>query len=452
MSRIIARFTEKNIFPRTLALLAAWFLTQCVGPAQTTWYVATNGLDTADGTNGWPSALRTISNAVFKAADDNNDVILVAGGVYPLTATIHINKKITLVGVDGRTNTVIDGNFPGYRQRALVVGWSNTVVSGFTITNCVIDYTYGGGVLASNGAWLVDCIISGCSADTYGGGLAIEGYGVIVSNCVIRGNTATNGYGGGVSILSGLLTHCIVEDNTASNNSGGGITKRSSLLTIIENCHVLNNTTDGSGGGINARTNTFIRNCVVYGNKAYGSQGGGGIYIYEGAGPNGGVYNSLIYNNYSSTNGGGVRIRNSGIVSSCTIVSNRADGEGGGLYSDAGGAFVINTISYSNSALTSGSRNIRRTSNSGTVISNCCTIPAFGTDCVTNYPLFIDPDPANPNYRLQSGSPCVNLGLVEDWMPAAVDLDGRTRVDQFSGRVDIGAYEFLLEGSLMRIR
>ena len=34
------------------------------------------------------------------------------------------------------------------------------------------------------------------------------------------------------------------------------------------------------------------------------------------------------------------------------------------------------------------------------------------------------------------------------WMTGATDLDGHHRQDVFSGRVDMGAYEFLCQGSI----
>ena len=55
---------------------------------------------------------------------------------------------------------------------------------------------------------------------------------------------------------------------------------------------------------------------------------------------------------------------------------------------------------------------------------------------------------ATNNVRLQAGSPCINAGIKREWMTGALDLDGRTRIDRFSDKVDMGAYEYIPQGML----
>ena len=65
----------------------------------------------------------------------------------------------------------------------------------------------------------------------------------------------------------------------------------------------------------------------------------------------------------------------------------------------------------------------------------------------TNDPQFADF--TGGDYRLRRASPCVNSGTNEsEWMAGATDLDGRSRLDRFSSRVDMGAYEFVPGGIL----
>lgn len=61
-------------------------------------------------------------------------------------------------------------------------------------------------------------------------------------------------------------------------------------------------------------------------------------------------------------------------------------------------------------------------------------------------------DAANGNYRLTAASPCANAGLNQDWMAAAVDLDGRPRLDRFTRRVDIGCYEHHFRGAMFLVK
>ncbi len=79
-----------------------------------------------------------------------------------------------------------------------------------------------------------------------------------------------------------------------------------------------------------------------------------------------------------------------------------------------------------------------------------CTAPIAGLTGAGNLeadPLFGDGDG-----RLSPGSPCVNAGINEEWMPGGVDLDGRPRIDRFVRKVDMGCYEFMPRGSMFSFR
>ena len=67
-----------------------------------------------------------------------------------------------------------------------------------------------------------------------------------------------------------------------------------------------------------------------------------------------------------------------------------------------------------------------------------------GSGNTTNNPRFINY--AAGDYRLQSGSPCLNAGTNRPWMQSAPDRDGLIRVRY--GTVDMGAYEFVYEGTI----
>jgi hypothetical protein len=54
------------------------------------------------------------------------------------------------------------------------------------------------------------------------------------------------------------------------------------------------------------------------------------------------------------------------------------------------------------------------------------------------------------NYRLSQGSPCINAGNNQ-YAPATPDLDGHSRIDRYSGIVDMGCYEYLPSGMMIKV-
>ena len=56
------------------------------------------------------------------------------------------------------------------------------------------------------------------------------------------------------------------------------------------------------------------------------------------------------------------------------------------------------------------------------------------------------------NYRLNRNSPCINAGANQPWMDGAVELDGRRRIDRFSGQVDMGCYEYVGAGTMFSLQ
>ena len=448
-------------------------------PAQTTWYVATNGNDSAHtGKNGWDDAFLTISNAVAKAA--SLDTILVGAGEYFLTDAITIPgaKDIHLAGVAGPSNTVINANYPAYEIRGIYA--LNGRIGGFTITNA---YNPGsgadaGGVYLGASAMMTNCILEGNYAGRNGGGALVSGG--ILSNCIVRGNQA--GYGGGVMVQSaGQVLNCWVENNASTNNGGGVYLTQGSLLS---NCVFAGNTSGTYGGGCAlANNNALVTDCVISGNvagtyaggivvssgsvlrnsiiccnraKANQNYAGGGVYMQH---TNSLMLNCLVYGNEAPYGGGGgVCMMHDADIDACTIVSNSAGVAGGGIYTywAASGMgdlnlFIRNSIVYSNAA--PDGPNWSGLATKYTWFTNSCitnpTMPQ-GSGNITAYPEFIDP--AANNYRLADGSPCINAGLNQDWMTDDADLDGRLRLDRFTRLVDMGCYEYVWRGTIFSVK
>ncbi len=416
--------------------------------AQVTWYVATNGNDTAnEGTNGWEDAYLTINKAVAESA--SGDTVLVGAGEYFLTAGIsNASKNIHLLGVAGHEATIINGNYPARNIRPLWMGAGR--VGGFTITNGVHNTlgNYGGGVYLTH-AVMTNCIIAGNMPRRYAGGVYL-GNGAVMSNCIVRGNRvewlwggSAGCQGGGVFIENGEVWDCLIADNS-SENSGGGCYFSTLGGGLLMNSVVSNNIAATNSGGFHISQDAHVvSNSIICHNRVTGpyAYSGGGGTLYRG----GRIANCLIYGNQDNAGGGGIYVNRNAVIESCTIAGN--DGYFGGLYLIAGDPAytiqVMNSISYSNTAV-SGDGNLYGAS-SRTPFTNCCVIPsvsAYGEGNTTNYPMFVAP--AADNYRLQYGSPCINAGANQAWMADALDLDRLPRILPAGGTVDIGCYEFYL--------
>lgn len=474
-----------------------------------TYYVATNGDDTWAGTS-WATAVLTISNGVAKAAA-SNDVVLVSNGVYVLTGTnINITGAITVQSMSGPAATVVDGNYPVYSNRCFTITHASAVLSGFTLTNACAG-NYGSAVYLTAGL-VTNCVISGNLVTNQGsasGPVYIDGAAASLKNCTIRGNRCYNSGGAGIYLNNnGLVQDCVIAANTGYGIAAGGIsirygTLRGCLITgnvgayavgmycnnatktgLVENCVICNNTNVNSAVGTSFKQDV-IKRCIIRANSSSGT--GGGVWLNGGAsGPEAGgtLLDSVVSDNYALLPGGGLRVNDGGIVRNCLIAGNYSPDVGGGLYignyAVNGGYLASCTIVSNRSGSADGSGICFGTAcTNSTVITNCivfsnalspgpkrdinfqvssnaqnfvyCACPTYtnfpaGQGNLTNNPACADL--AGGDYRLTAGSPCVNAGTNQNWMTGYVDLDNRSRIDRFSGRVDMGAYEHLPHGLL----
>jgi hypothetical protein len=214
--------------------------------------------------------------------------------------------------------------------------------------------------------------------------------------------------GGGAE--SGTLINCVLAANSA--REGGGAWS----ATLI-GCTLSNNVgfAGSTGGGAFFGS---LSNCVLVGNSA---AYGGGCYSAT-------LINCALTGN-SASFGGGAYL---GKLVNCTVVGNSVTGSinntGGGTY----GSILTNSIVYFNTA--PAGANYEPNNNSMTY---CCASPlAPGPGNTSSDPLFMDR--AAGNLRLQSNSPCIDIGLNAA-VTATADLDGRPRIAQ--SVVDMGAYE-----------
>ncbi len=249
------------------------------------WHVAPYGSDSAGGTN-WATAKLTLQAAVDAAI--SNDSVLVTNGVYAtggagmasINNRVVINKPIVVRSVNGPGVTTIQGG--GMGVRGAYVG-DGAVLDGFTVTGGRSYYFDGGGEWDRND----------------GGGIFASAGGVI-RNCVIAGNHAAR-FGGGV--FGGIVQHCTISNNSVFTAGGGA------AFSTLEDCLVSGNSGWGDGAGA---INSILRNCTVVNNAQtvdY-APGCGGV-------ANCSNYNTIVYGNTAVL--GDANHKGSVFDSSCTV-------------------------------------------------------------------------------------------------------------------------------------
>ena len=360
---------------RTFALILGFL---AINAQATIHYVDANGASPTSPYLTWSTAATNIQDGVDSASP--GDLILVTNGVYATggrnwfgsgTNRVILTNSVTLQSVNGPAVTLIVGSQvsagTSVTLAARCVGIGNgAILSGFTLTNGEA----GGGNYPDGGG----------VAYVYGSG------GGIVTNCVLVNNLATNSAGGGAYRVT--LVNCQLIGNYAEY--GGG----ACACTLI-NCALENNTGINGGG--------------VYGGSVFGQS----------------VLNDCLLADNTASYGGGTY---GGGITNCTIASNTATVQGGGIFGEAG-IYVYNSIIYDNYS-PSGSNSF------SAKFFYCCTVPNFAGGGISNDPAFVNP--AGGDFHLSPASPCINAGN-NSYVTVSNDLDGNPRI--INGTVDMGAYE-----------
>jgi len=452
--------------------------------SDTVHHVDVNGIAPTAPYDSWMTAATNIQDAVDVALP--GALILVTNGVYAtggmavrgtVTNRVAIDRPVTVQSVNGPEFTVIEGyQIPGttngqgaircayLTNGASLVGF--TLTKGATLSGVIAGFGGGGGgaFCESTNARLINCVLTGNSADYGGGGVysgsldhcAITdnasrsfGGGAFLStldDCVLSGNTAEHGggaysgtlnrctltantarvgggarssalhdsllagnsadYGGGA--YEGMLSGCTLEGNIASKRGGGA---DHSVLTY---CTLTDNASDEDGGGAYEAT---LDQCTLEGNAA--SNAGGGAYggtlnrcfltgnssFLDGGGASEAVLNSCSLSQNSAGASGGGAFQST--LSHCTLTGNSAS-EGGGVHSST----LSNSIVYFNTAAPESGNNYR-----GSVLRHCCAFPLPGG--MGN--IAEDPQLASASH-LSADSPCIGAG--SEIGSSGTDIDG----------------------------
>ncbi len=416
----------------------------------------------------------TISNCVITGCRASN-----GGGIYVTQGSVLDSRmignyatnyggglRVHSTGIVNIRRSEFSGNTAYTNTGGGISMGANTVVDA-----CMVNSNtgqQGGGVYAASGGQILNttsCYNNAVSATSgnAGGGLYLDS-GAVASNCLVVANyTGGNGGAAGVRLGAGELLNSIVSNNTdIGRGAGVYVYGGANGPFAVKGCTIVNNIGASYGGGLYISGESvfdggLVEDCVIaynVGNR------GGGVYAIKSVStwPALKMRNCLIYGNYP----GGMRLEDIGVwtgyVENCTVFGNYSTSVGAGIYM-LGTNPVRNTIVWSNHPTATAEIFCDTVAGSNFLEYCCAPVALPGAGNTTAYPLLIDPgsgygtNHVAGNYRLAGGSPVINAGTNQPWMlDAAVDLDGRTRADRFSGRVDIGCYEYLPSGAMFRMR
>lgn len=386
-------------------------------------FVAKTGNDSNDGSEGSP--FLTIDKGI--SVLNGSDILTIDAGNY--IEAIRFSTRAIPSGVNGAP-TIIRAKAGAAVQ---LTPNSGTYV---IVTDAIRNWIEFRGLYQGNGASLI------CSA------------GSVDHNAVVR---ATDGCSDitfdGLEITDSGVSHGFISSddcgprikllNSRIHNNGNSFTSGSvphgvyiqSDDALVQGNEIWNNT---KGYGVHQFNNGQRLN--VNTNYIHDNESG----ILLGFGDDHLAYNNLIEGGGLGIDLGTGSVAQDGIM----ILCNSIWGTGSAIYSDDSGNqtnFIIRgNIAYPLNAGGDGSIFLNNSNQSGWIVTHNLVREDFsiaGSGHTKNNIVIGDPlliDPANGNFRLQDGSPAINVGIDLSALMPAVDYAGNIR----SGLWDIGAFNF----------
>jgi hypothetical protein len=375
-----------------------------------------------------PAQQPTIQDGINAAS--NGDTVLVAPGTYVENINFQ-GKAITVTSSGGANVTIINGN--GLAPVAAFVSGETTssVLNGFTLENGVGTFAFqyqGGGVSISNASPTIrgNVITSSNANSGEGGGIGIYFGSPIVSGNLITNNSAS--FGGGVSVLgssTAQFLHNTIRGNTAGAGAAFELDGAGSTL-IEDNTIVDNNASGGQGGGlyiINEADEIIVQNLIVGNAAGSGSQ----IYSLIPQSASGFVLvNNTIVS--SPTGTADAAVIADGFNTNAQIINNIILATG----SEAG--LLCNPIYQDGPPIIQYNDTVSKTLSYG----DSCAGFAGQNGNISDPPHFVNA--GKNNFQLLRGSPAINAGTNSAPDLPSKDFAGHPRI--VGGVIDMGAYEY----------
>ncbi len=278
------------------------------------------------------------------------------GAKDPDARDIDVNESILtgdLLDNDVPTDDFFDPSLADNSRHVLIGDGADALIDGVTIRGGVAPGNHGGGMRATTGSTSFQSCTFEANFASNGGAVALfDGAVIALNDCLLTNNRA--GEGGAINAQTGSvveLTGCEISANS-SRDCGGGVLVNGvpGSLTATDCVFDSNIGETQRGGAIFGRlVPVHLDGCTFTGN---GDNNGSAVYV------TGGAAHVIATDCVFEDNGGSSAVFLEGFENSeftgCTFTGNTANGNGGAICHDSGGATVTDCEFIGNTATIGG--------------------------------------------------------------------------------------------------